>query len=74
MDGRYYYGMHYREIRDLLGGDYALAPGTGRDRNADRRDPACGWATSSATTTTAKPSGWAATASSNTKPRCSRPW
>ena len=35
VDGRDYTGLHYREIRDLLGADYALAPATGRDRNAD---------------------------------------
>ncbi|WBA42074.1 TonB-dependent receptor [Hymenobacter canadensis] len=32
VDGRTYYGLHYREIRDLLGGNYALPIG---DRNSD---------------------------------------
>jgi iron complex outermembrane receptor protein len=32
VDGRTYYGLHYREIRDLLGGEYALPIS---DRNAD---------------------------------------
>jgi len=31
VDGRTYYGLHYREIRDLLGGDYAT---NSADRNA----------------------------------------
>ena len=35
VDARYYYGMHYREIRDLLGGDYAVGLGTAVNRNAD---------------------------------------
>jgi hypothetical protein len=35
IDARYYYGIHYREIRDLLGGDYALASGTAINRNVD---------------------------------------
>ena len=34
VDARYYYGIHYREIRDLLGGDYTQgASSTGFDRN-----------------------------------------
>ncbi|MBJ6108167.1 TonB-dependent receptor [Hymenobacter sp. BT523] len=35
LDGRDYTGLHYREIRDLVGADYALAPAAGRDQNAD---------------------------------------
>ncbi|OGX85797.1 hypothetical protein BEN47_14495 [Hymenobacter lapidarius] len=35
VDGRNYTGLHYREIRDLVGADFALAPASGRDRNAD---------------------------------------
>jgi iron complex outermembrane recepter protein len=35
VDARYYYGIHYREIRDLLGGDYAIGSGSAINRNAD---------------------------------------
>lgn len=35
VDGRDYTGLHYREIRDLVGADYAVAPNAGRDQNAD---------------------------------------
>ncbi|WP_310394242.1 TonB-dependent receptor [Hymenobacter sp.] len=35
VDGRKYTGLHYREIRDLLGADYAVAPTGGRNQNAD---------------------------------------
>lgn len=35
IDARYYYGIHYREIRDLLGGDYAVGSGTAINRNVD---------------------------------------
>ena len=34
LDGRSYTGLHYREVRDLLGGDYALDQTGGRDKNA----------------------------------------
>ncbi|MDO7874280.1 TonB-dependent receptor [Hymenobacter sp. ASUV-10] len=34
VDGRTYYGLHYREIRDLLGANYAAIP-SGTDRNSD---------------------------------------
>lgn len=34
LDGRYYYGLHYREVRDLLGANYVSMP-SGTDRNSD---------------------------------------
>ena len=33
VDGRTYTGLHYRQIRDLLGGDYATDQSSGRDKN-----------------------------------------
>ncbi|GAB3869334.1 TonB-dependent receptor [Hymenobacter segetis] len=35
VDARYYYGKHYREVRDLLGGDYATGTGNSINRNVD---------------------------------------
>ena len=33
LDGRSYTGLHYRQVRDLLGGDYALDETGARDKN-----------------------------------------
>ncbi|MCC3151973.1 TonB-dependent receptor [Hymenobacter sp. BT770] len=35
LDGRNYTGLHYREVRDLLGGDYTVAASGGRNLNTD---------------------------------------